>query len=75
MCISCTYPNTFSILRNLYSEALETVSINRSVVWPDTVHGGISIRVDKTRYCSDYIDISHKMKNFGIYSIWQNYIT
>ena len=36
----------------------------------DTVRGGNSIRVDKTRYCSDYIDIGHKSKNFGIYSLW-----
>ena len=34
--------------------------------------GSISIKVDKTRYHSDYIDISHKSKNFGIYFIWQN---
>ena len=45
------------------------------VLKTDTVRGGISIRVDKTRYRSDYIDIGHKSKNFGIYSTWQNHIT
>ena len=40
----------------------------------DTVRGSISIKVDKTRYRSKCIDIGHKSKNFGIYSIWQNYI-